>query len=240
MSDQIRPSGLQPRGMRAHTHPAGRGHRQIRLGFPGYDPLRPCLHILLFDDSWSLASPNGNDPVAQRYREAEKAIRHIAGWTVTSRQRVATLHFDHPDGATGAQRLNSDKQLTALLDSLRMPPEAAGTSDLGPSLKAAHELAADHADEHVTLTVMTDWMLTDLDPSLPFADLRAFPGPVHAVALNAVPPLDLEAMPNVTLTHVASSDPPGMLAAAVAHSLTSTRRARRPATLRTRRKAVWR
>lgn len=238
MSTLILPSGLHSLGMRAGTHPSNRLGKEVKLGFPGYDPLLPCLDILISDDSWSLSSPNGNDPVARRYQEAEKAVRHVASWTVTSRQKLALLHFDHPHGATGLQRLNSDRGVNTIVESLRVPPGAVGTSDLSPSLNEACELAAHH--DNVSLTVMTDWMLTDSDPAQTFSELAAFPGPVHAVAMNAAPPLDLEAAPNVTVTRVTSSDPPGMLAAAIAHSLTATRRGRRHATLHSRRRAVWR
>lgn len=235
MTNIIRRSGLQPIRVQPGTHPPSRiDQREIRLGFPGFDPLKPSLDILIFDDSWSLNSPGGNDPVARRYEEAAHAVDSVQSWAFTGRQKVAVMHFDHPAGFTGPQRLDRDRGVRQILGSLRTPEGASGTSELLPSLHEATRLARAHDSHDIRLTVFSDWLLLDPDLRKVFQLLEQYPGAVHAVVLNAHPPLDLEMAGNITVTRVSSDDPPGMLAAALAHSLTATRRGHRHPVLRTR------
>lgn len=202
----------------------------VELGWPGLDPKLPCLDIFLFDDSGSVTSPAGNDPIGARFKEAENAIRLVADWTMTSRSKIAVLHFDHPAGASGVHALNERHLLRQLSPSLRLPSGGVGTSDLGPSLLAAEDLAANHPGHDVRLTVFSDFELTDNDPSGVISRLRSFPGHVHAVVLGGAPPLDLVDA-DVTYTPITSQDPPGSFAAALHRSLTATRRARRHSVL---------
>lgn len=204
----------------------------VELGWPGLDATRPSLDLLLFDDSGSVTAPVGADPVGGRFREAWQAIRLVSSWSVTNRAKVAVLHFDHPVGASPVVSL-SDRRLGATLQpSLTVPREAAGTSDLLPSLEAAEALAFEHPEHDVRLTVFSDFEPTDADPAIALSCLLAFPGRVHAVVLGGRPPLDLVDAESVTVTPLQVSDPPGSFAAAVHRSLTATRRGRRYSVLR--------
>lgn len=198
----------------------------VELGWPGLDPKRPCLDIFLFDDSGSVTSPQGSDPVGGRFQEASKAIQLVADWTVSPRSKIAVLHFDHPAGSSGVHGLNEKQLLRRLRPSLQLPARGTGTSDLGPSLSAAERLATEHQGSDVRLTVFSDFELTDHDPGTVISRLPSFPGHVHAVVLGGTPPLDLVDT-GLTVTPITPHDPPGSFAAALHRSLTATRRARR-------------
>ncbi|MCC4907781.1 hypothetical protein [Microbacterium sp. cx-59] len=202
----------------------------IELGWPGLEPKRPCLDILLFDDSGSVIAPHGTDPVGNRFSEARRAITQVAEWTATNRSKVAVLHFDHPHGTSGITALNHRHLQRRLEPSLRNPG-GAGTSDLSPSLTALERLAAKHPDHEVRATIFSDFELTDRDPSEVMSRLLAFPGRVHAVVLGGQVPPDLINAPNMTVTPLSQSDPPGTFAAAIHRSLTATRRGTRHSVL---------
>lgn len=191
----------------------------------------PSLDIFDFDDSGSINSPNGNDPVGARFREATRALKVVRAWTRTSKPKVAVLHFDDPIGATGVMPLNGATTPARLKTALQIPWASAGTSDLGPSLTAAEKMAGAHSDHEVRLTVFSDFEITDEDQSHVFERLRAFPGWVHAVVLNTDPPGELDA-DNITVTRIASGDPAGSVAAAIHRSLTTSRRGARNSLLR--------
>lgn len=199
----------------------------VELGWPGIDPLRSSLDIIDFDHSGSVIAAGGTDPIGNRFREAGQAIKIVQAWTMTKRPKVAVIHFDQPSlGNSGPVSLSSPGALLRLSSSLRVPPASFGTSDLAPSLAEAERLAAAHPDHDVRFTILSDFELTDDDPSAVFERLAAFPGQVHAVVLNAQPPADL-AGENITITRLQHGDPPGALAAAIHRSLTATRRGRR-------------
>lgn len=199
----------------------------VELGWPGIDPIHPTLDIIGFDHSGSVTAAGGTDPIGNRFREAGRAITVVQAWTMTRRPKVAIIHFDQPSiGNSGVVPLTSPGALLRLKTSLRVPPGSLGTSDLSPSLSEAERLAAAHPDHDVRFTVLSDFELTDDDPSAVFERLSAFPGQVHAVVLNAEPPADL-AGENITITRLQHGDPPGALAAAIHRSLTATRRGRR-------------
>lgn len=227
MTPYIQPSRVLPGGILAvRDFPMERAP-WIELGWPGLDPKLPCLDIFLFDDSGSVTSPQGNDPVGGRFREAAKAIQLVADWTISSRSKIAVLHFDHPAGSSGVHALNEKHLLRRLKPSLGIPTGGFGTSDLGPSLDAAEQLAHQHPDSDRRLTVFSDFELTDQNPTEVFSRLVSFPGHVHAVALGGNPPLDLHDESNIGITPISAQDPPGSFAAALHRSLTATRRASR-------------
>lgn len=220
----LRPGGLLPTPFRARTREK---EPWVELGWPGFDPVRPSLDILDFDDSGSVITPGGTDPIGNRFREARKALSVVQTWTFTSRSKAAVLHFDQPcSGTSGVMSLNNWRIDEALDRSLRVPRDGAGTSDLLPSLAEAERLAAGHPDHDVRFTILSDFQLADDDPADVLARLVAFPGEVHAVILNADAPPDLVG-PNISITRLAHGDPPGALAAAIHRSLTATRRGRR-------------
>lgn len=232
--------------MTPHLHPAGilpgsilplRAERfertpWIELGWPGLDPRRPCLDILIFDDSGSIMAPHGADPVGNRYGEAKQAIKLVASWATSNRSKIAILHFDHPHGASGVVTLNNRHLGSKLASSLR-PAGGRGTSDLDPSLSEALRLADAHPDHDMRLTAFSDFELTDPDPATALSKLAGFPGQVHAVVLGGEAPLDLNTAHTITVTPLGVGDPPGTFAAAIHRSLTATRRAARYSVLHT-------
>ncbi len=226
MTLYIQPSGILPSGVIAvRDFPAER-EPWIELGWPGLEPKDPCLVILDFDSSGSVIAPQGNDPVGNRFEEAKRAIRLVADWTYSSRSKIAVLHFDHPDGASGVVPLN-DRHLRRRLDASLQNPGGRGTSDLLPSLTEMERLAAAHPDHDVIGMVVSDFELSDTDPSEVFSRLRAFPGRIHAVVLASQVPPDLVNADNITITTLSPGDPPGAFAAELHRSLTATRRAAR-------------
>lgn len=199
----------------------------VELGWPGIDPARPCLDIIDFDDSGSVTAALGADPVGNRFAEARKAIRLVANWSRSSRSKIAVLHFDHPNGASGVHALTERRLGQKIDSSLRRPRLGFGTSDLLPSLTEAERLAAAHPDHDARLTVFSDFELTDADPQGALSRLAAFPGKVHAVVLGEQPRTLRLSADNITVTPLSERDAPGSFAAAILRSLTATRRGAR-------------
>ncbi|GAB2513145.1 hypothetical protein [Paramicrobacterium agarici] len=232
MSPLLHPPGLGRGGtLGAGATPAG----EMQLRWPGLDPLDPTLDVLVFDDSGSLTGAAGNDPVGNRYAEARRAVELLSQWTMTSRQKLAVLHFDYPHvDSDGPHRLDQAKSRNQALRALAVPSGVYGSSALAPAMMAANRIARDHG-EITRCTIFSDFELADPNPAQPYDEIAAFPGLVHAIVLNADPPTALTAVPNVTVTRLASDSPPGLAAAALMQSLATGRRgARRPA-LRIRR-----
>lgn len=223
----IQPSRVLPGGIIAVRDFPEEHTPWVELGWPGLDPKTPCLDIFLFDDSGSVTSPQGNDPVGGRFKEAAKAIQLVADWTTRARSKIAVLHFDHPVGSSGVLALNDNQLMRRLRPALELPKGGMGTSDLGPSLTVAERLAEQHPGCDVRLTVFSDFELTDDNPDAVLSRLASFPGHVHAVVLGGTLPPDLVDQPTITITPISSQDPPGSFAAALHHSLTATRRAAR-------------
>ncbi len=226
MTPYIHPSGILPAGVIAVRDFPLEREPWIELGWPGLEPKDPCLVILDFDSSGSVIAPQGNDPVSNRFEEARRAIRLVADWTYTSRSKLALLHFDHPDGASGVLPLN-DRHLPRKLDTSLRNPGGRGTSDLLPSLTEMERLAAANPDHDVVGMIVSDFELSDTDLAEVFSRLHAFPGDIHAVVLGGNVPPDLLSASNVTVTTLSPGDPPGAFAAALHRSLTATRRAAR-------------
>lgn len=221
MSAIIQPSGLS----RGSTLSGPPRPREVRLGWPGFDPQRDCLDIPIFDDSGSMSCAGGNDPVGNRYAEARRAVRALSTWTRASHQRVALLHFDHPAIETvGPHRLDRPRERQAVLNALHLPENVWGSSSLTPAMMAANKLARESGIEDVRCTIFSDFELTDLNRQQPYEEIAKFPGRVHAVVLNADAPAALRTLRNVTVTRVDGSSPPGLVAAALMHSLAATRR----------------
>lgn len=214
-------SQLLPSSLLGHDAP----HRptatpQLRLGNPGRCGEQPTLVISVSDDSASVTSPAGADPVSNRYAEAREAFR-VVGRACRCRHCLgAVLHFDLVGGAPPtplARRLSS-----ALEGALRMPPMAAGCSLLGPSLEEAFHLAEQHPEHQCSLLVLSDFALMDPDPAQVLSRLSTFPGDVHAVILGRPLPhrvLDLR----IRVTPVTAEDEPGAVARAVFSTLTAHR-----------------
>lgn len=238
MTPFIQPSAVLPGGVITLQPELFETEPWVELGWPGFDPPTPTLHIHVFDDSGSVTAAHGADPVGNRFEEAKQAIELVAAWSFTPRAKVAVLHFDNPVGASGVVALNDRRVMTRLAPTLCTPRAGVGTSDLDPSLGEGERLAAAYPDHRVTLTVFSDFALTDVDPQAVLSRLTRFPGHVHAVVLGGQPPLDLFDNSSITFTSLSESDPPGTFAAAIHRSMTATRRGARHSVLhqpRTRR-----
>lgn len=227
MTPYIQPSGTLPGGIFPLRADGSVREAWVELGWPGLDPARPCLDIISFDDSGSVTAALGADPVGNRFAEARKAIRLVANWSRSSRSKIAVLHFDHPNGASGVHALTERRLGHKLNASLSRPRLGFGTSNLHPSLTEAERLAAAHPDHDVRLTVFSDFELTDVDPQGVLSRLAAFPGKVHAVVLGEQSPPLLLDVDNITITPLSERDAHGSFAAAILRSLTATRRAAR-------------
>ena len=191
------------------------------LGNPGQPARVPTLLIAVFDNSGSVTSPSGTDPLSNRFAEVRRAFSVVAR-KGSSYELGAVLHFDTPSsGETGPVPLT--KQGMRLLGpGLCIPQDGIGISDLAPSLHRATEIAEAHPDHQATLVVLSDFLLMDPEPGPVLSDLAAFPGDVHAVVLGIRLPegvLD----ERITVTHIQRDDPPGAVARALFASLITHR-----------------
>jgi hypothetical protein len=232
----ITPSLLQPSALRLcpiapswlfrHRGPARRRSPEPRLllGDPGRCGEQPTLVITAFDDSGSVTSPAGADPVANRYQEARAALRAVARRCDCGQCLGSVLHFDL---VAGVAPTALTKRLVPTLEAgLRTPADGMGSSVLGPSLAEAYEITQRYPEHVSTLVVLSDFELFDPDVSGVLMRLAAFPGDVHAVVLGGQGPaggLD----PRIQVTPIHHDDPPGALARAVFASLTAHRVGRR-------------
>lgn len=192
----------------------------LRLGSPGRCGEHATLVIAVFDDSASVTSPVGADPVSNRYAEAREAFRVVGRACRCRRCLGAVVHFDLVGGAPPtplAGRLSS-----ALQGALGVPPMAAGRSVLGPSLEEAFSLAEQYPDHRRSLLVLSDFALMDPDPSPVLSRLNGFPGDVHAVVLGGRLP-DGVLDPRIQVTPVTAGDEPGAVARAVFSTLAAHR-----------------
>lgn len=209
------------------ARPENIGHH-IRLGNAGRDPVLPCIFSLCFDDSGSLTG--GNDPVGARYEEVQLALRHIGAASHTSTQQLVIFRLDHPQVApVGPLPLHTKRTREKLLNGVYPPTKTIGSSMLTPAMSAMNQFAEKHPSVHRVAVIFSDFELADLNPAQAYEEMAKFPGTIHAVVMNATPPPALTNLPNVCVTRVSSTDPPGRLAAALAHSLTAHRPGATPA-----------
>jgi hypothetical protein len=197
------------------------------LGDPGWLAAVPTLLITLFDNSGSVTSPVGTDPLSNRFAEARHAFSVVA--RRGSRHELgAVLHFDTPSRGDVRPVPLTRLGLLVLRSGLRIPPDGAGTSKLTPSVRRAVEIAGMYPDHQVTLVVLSDFQLLDPEPKqVVLAELAAFPGQVHAVVLGSDLPAGM-LDERITVTPIGGDDPPGAVARAVFTSLTTYRLRSRP------------
>jgi len=192
-----------------------------RLGDPGRPAQVPTLLIAVFDNSGSVTSPAGTDPLSNRFAEVAHAFSVVAR-RGSPHELGAVLHFDTPSSGEAGPVPLTRRGLKRLRTGLRIPPEGAGSSELGPSLRRAAEIADAYPDHEVTLVVLSDFQLLDPDPAQVLAELAAFPGAVHAVVLGTGMPAGVLDK-RITITHVQRDDPPGAVARALFASLITHR-----------------
>lgn len=218
----VLPSSLAPSTlMTAPTSP--QASAPITLPYPGRDPQRPAVVVMSFDNSPTVTSMGGNDPVGRRFDEAWLAIKHVARHS-RGGCLVGLLSFDQPSAGNVSPRpISSRLQLADLRMGLRVPLDVYGSSDLGPSLHVAEQIAGARPEADVWFVPISDFWLTDDDPTATLQRLTEFPGRVLAVVLGAQPP-DLPAGPRVTSVQIDTDSPAGSLALALFGALTATRR----------------
>lgn len=182
----------------------------------------PTLLIADFDNSGSVTSPAGTDPLSNRFAEVAHAFSVVAR-RGARHELGAVLHFDAPSSGEVRPTQITRRRFVRLRAGLHVPPDGAGTSELGPSLRRATEIADAFPDHAATLVVLSDFWLLDPDPSSTLRELAEFPGDVHAVVLgNRLGSRALD--DHIAVTHIERDDPPG----AVARALFSSLVARRP------------
>jgi len=196
------------------------------LGDPGRPAEVPTLLVAVFDNSGSVISPVGTDPLSNRFAEVAHAFSVVARWG-SAHELGAVLHFDTPcSGEVGPVPLTR-RGLKALRAGLHVPPEGAGSSELAPSLQRAVEITDAHPGHETTLVVLSDFQLLDPDSGQVLAELAAFPGAVHAVVLGGrLSPGVLDEA--ITVTCVGRDDPPGAVARAFFASLITHRHGSHP------------
>jgi hypothetical protein len=191
------------------------------LGSPGVCSGDATLQIWIFDDSGSVTGVGGTDPVAQRYREARTALRHVARACSCGVERVGILHFDANKGRVRPTRIGGLGELW-LQRGLQVPIGAQGTSDLLAALQIAEDWTDQAKDgTSVQLVVFSDFALTDDDPDDVIRRMESFSGEVTACVLG--PGIWPGADSQVQVRHVASTDRRGSFARAVFGELTRRR-----------------
>jgi len=223
---RLLPGALLPSRLLSTVHATSGGpirspEADYALDDPGWPAEVPTLLIAIFDDSGSVISPSGTDPLANRFAEVRHAFSVVA--RRGSRHELgAVLHFDTPSrGEVGPVSLTR-RGLLVLRWGLRVPADSAGSSELAPSLHRAIEIAGGHPEHKATLVVLSDFELLDPEPDRVLAKLTAFPGQVHAVVLGSRLPVGV-LDERITVTRIRQHDPPGAVARAVLASLTTYR-----------------
>lgn len=191
------------------------------LGRAGRPAEVPTLLIAVFDNSGSVICPTGTDPLSNRFAEVEQAFAAVVR-KGARHELGAIIHFDTPSSAEVGPVPITRQGLPTLQSGLRIPPDGPGTSQLAPSLARARELAEAHPEYEVTLVVLSDFLLTDPDPTAVLSDLAAFPGAVHAVVLGTHLPAGV-LDESITVTHIGRDDPPGAAARAIFTDLVAHR-----------------
>ena len=202
----------------ARTHVSGAVYR---LGDPGQPAKVPTLLITVFDNSGSVTSPAGTDPLSNRFAEVAHAFSVVAR-RGSQHELGAVLHFDTPSSAEVGPVPLTRRGFAVLRAGLRVPTDGAGSSELTPSLRRVAEITQAHPGHEATLVVLSDFLLLDPEPERVLAELAAFPGQVHAVVLGTRLPAGV-LDERITVTHIEHNDPPGAVARAVFASLITHR-----------------
>lgn len=192
---------------------------KLRLGPVGRCPATPTLFIVVCDDSGSITAPGGADPISNRYVEIRAAMGAVAKACRCGRELAAVVHFDTPHGDTEPQPLTRGG-IRALEQGLYVPAAGFGTSNLLPGLRAARQLADDHPNHEVVLSVLSDFALTDQNPDVVTAELKSFPGTLIACLLGGSGAVVDGADQTIGINY---GEPAGALAQAVLTGLTMHR-----------------
>ena len=188
---------------------------RVRFSDPGRCSGRPVDHHVITDLSGSLGGNGaaGNDPAGLRHAALLRAGEDVARVCRCGHERLTVWSFDLSSPLdVGPVTLNR-RGITALADALNDPNVGWGISTLGPALAAARH-AADAAPGRCTLTVMSDYLLTDVPYIID--ELAAFPADsIHAIVLTAPVPDALGAHPHIHVTQANWDDDPATVAHAI-------------------------
>lgn len=190
------------------------------LGHPGTCGRDKVCYFYLFDNSGSMFG--GNDPVGKRFEEVRYALEHMSRYCTCDRHLSSVVHFDTPTSGDVKPAKLGKIGLAALSKGLAVPPDGAGISMLGPSLRQVQSLIQKHPEFVPVVTILSDFELFDR-PSV-VEQLPNFDGVVHAVVFRSQPPQVLVDDPDVLVTRVQLGDSPGAVAQAIFQSMTVLRR----------------
>jgi hypothetical protein len=217
----------QPGGITASTPSTDDPDPEVHywLGRAGACTGHKQLFVFCFDDSGSVTSSGGNDPLSKRYAEARLAIRSLARACRCGRELAAVYHWDVSGLDTPPASLDRHG-IIRLQAAMRLPTDTTGTSDLAPVLgRVKHQLRPwIWRGWHIHLIVLSDFELTDANPPAVFDSLNryAIRHSVTAVVLGGQTDTQL-ANSHVQVLPVTSSDPPGALAKTLFRTLTTGR-----------------
>lgn len=195
------------------------------LGPAGRCTGQPKAFLFAPDDSGSVTSAGGNDPLSRRYAEARLAFRRLARACTCGHEHAAILHWDTSPLDVPPVRLDTHG-LARLATGLHTPGTPAGTSDLGPVLERATTLARRLSRRHVQphLIIASDFEITDPHPDHILDRLSQFATRWTATALilGGHPGTQLTNQP-ITTIQITPDDPPGTAAHALFDILTTGR-----------------
>jgi hypothetical protein len=160
----------------------------------------------------------GNDPAGLRHAALLRAAEHVARTCRCGHERLTVWSFDLNSPLDIGPVTIDRHGIPALAAALNDPDVGWGISTLGPALTSARA-QAELAPGRCTLTVMSDYLLTDTPNILD--KLAAFPADsIHAIALTAPVPDALAAHPHVHTTQANWDDDPATVAHAIHAELT--------------------
>jgi hypothetical protein len=195
----------------------------IQFGSCGRCSGYPIDHFIISDLSGSLGGNGaaGNDPAGLRHAAALRASEDVARTCRCGHERLTIWSFDL-NSPLDVGPVTLDRHGIPILGAALNDPNIGwGMSTLGPALTAARS-RAEQAPGRTTLTVMSDFLLTDTPHILD--DLVEFPADsIHAIVLTAPVPDRLAEHQHVTVTHANWDDDPATVAYAIHTELTRYR-----------------
>lgn len=202
-------------------HRSSRGSLNIAFPLPGRCPAEPTLLILVFDDSGSMLG--GNDSAGMRYEEAGLAVEAVGRRCRCGDERVAVLHMNRPTTADLEPTPISRRNWRDIEAALQVPSDTDGASALADTLQRASAMAQSRSRERACILVFSDYELVDDMHDLAVA-LTDFPGRAHAVVMRSAPPPIFAEFDQITVSHVPTGEPPGLVAGTVFDALAEPRR----------------
>lgn len=185
------------------------------LGNPGTCSGKPVRHIVLNDRSASLggAGVGGADPIGLRYLSLLRAVEKIATSCRCRKEELELISFDLRSSFDLAPTPMHKKSIGKIRSALTTEDRGCGISTLAPAIAEA-TTSLDGFRGRSTLTVFSDWFLTDTEQAV--ADLLALEvDHLHVVALSAPAPSGISESAQVTVTEASWSDDPALVAEAV-------------------------